>query len=111
MDTGLVFPLVRLVEVLVDMVDMLLCVTGEEEEEGRGEAVLTAAGVEEEEGGDGGTREEEVEVCVVDVLPAGEGRMGREYVRRGGVVVEVSLGGAGMKMCGDGAEPAADFGA
>lgn len=103
MDTGLVFPLVRLVEALVDMV-VLLCVT-EVEEERRGEVVLATAGEEEEEGG----RREEV-VCVVgDVLetPVGEGRIGREYVRRAGVAVEVSLGGAGTRMWGDGAPAAA----
>lgn len=110
MDTGLVIPLVRLVEVLVDMV-VLLCVTEEEEEEGRGEAVLTAAGEEEDEDEDGGAREEEVDVCVVGGLPTGEGRMGREYVRRAGVAVEESLGGAGMRMWGDGVLPAAAFGA
>lgn len=113
-DTGLVFPLVRLVEVLVDMV--LLCVAEEEEEEERrGEAVLATTveeetGEEEEEGGG-----REAGVCVVgDVLemPVGEGRIGREYVRRAGVAVEVSLGGAGMRMWGDGAPAvvAASFG-
>lgn len=118
-DTGLVFPLVRLVEVLVDMV-LLLCVAEEEEEEERrGEVVLATTveeeiGEEEEEDEEGGRRE--VEVCVVgDVLemPVGEGRIGREYVRRVGVAVEVSLGGAGTRMWGDGAPAvaAASFGA
>lgn len=111
MDTGRVFPLVRLVDDLVEMV-VLLCVTEEEEEEGRGEAsVLAAAGEEQEEDEDGGAREEEVEVCEVDGLPIGEGRIGREYVRWTGVAVEVSLGGAGMRMWGDGVLPAAAFGA
>lgn len=104
-DTGLVFPLVRLAEALVDMV-VVLCVA-----EG-GEAVVATTGEEEEEGG---RREEEVEACVVeDVLetPVGEGRIGREYVRRVGVAVEVSLGGAGTRMWGDGAPAvaAATFG-
>lgn len=97
--TGLVFPLVRLVEVLVDVAVLLLCVAEEEEEERRGEVVLDATG---EEGG----RREEGEVCLGgDVLgaPDGEGRIGREYVRRAGVAVEVSLGGAGTRMWGDGA--------
>lgn len=31
----------------------------------------------------------------------GEGRIGREYVRRAGMAVEVSLGGAGTRMWGD----------
>lgn len=105
-DTGL--PLVRLVEVLVDMV--LLCV--EEEEERSGEVVLATTGDEEEEEEVGGSSE--VEVCVVDVLgtPIGEGRIGREYVRSAGVAVEVSLGGAGTRMWGDGvtAVAAASFG-
>lgn len=47
---------------------------------------------------------------MADVLPAGDGRMGREYVRRAGLAVEVSLGGAGMRMWGDGVPPAATFG-
>lgn len=107
-DTGLVFPLVRLVEALVDMV-VLLCVV-EVEEERRGAVVLATEGEEEEEEEEeeGGRREEVV--CVVgDVLdtPVGEGRIGREYVRRAGVAVEVSLGGAGTRMWGDGA-PAVD---
>ena len=107
-DTGLVFPLVRLVEVLVDVV-VLLCVAEEEEEEEdeeeeeerRGEVVLATTGDEEEEVEEGGSREVEVEVCVGgDGLetPVGEGRIGREYVRRAGVAVEVSLGGAGTRM-------------
>lgn len=93
-DAGLMFPLVRLVEVLVDVVVLLWVV--EEEEEASWDAELAAAGDEEE-------------VCVVDVLgtPVGEGRMGREYVRR--VEVEVSLGGAGTRMWGEGAPPAAAF--
>lgn len=97
-DAGLMFPLVRLVEVLVDVVVLLWVV--EEEEEASWDAELAAAGDEEEE---------EEEVCVVDVLgtPVGEGRMGREYVRR--VEVEVSLGGAGTRMWGEGAPPAAAF--
>lgn len=109
-DTGL--PLVRLVEVLVDMV--LLCVE-EEEEERSGEVVLATTGDEEEEEEEeevGGSSE--VEVCVVDVLgtPVGEGRIGREYVRSAGVAVEVSLGGAGTRMWGEGvtAVAAASFG-
>lgn len=94
-DTGLVFPLVRLVEALDDMV-VLLCVA--EEEERRGEVVLATTGEEEEE--EEGERREE-EVCVVgDVLEThvGEGRIGREYVRRAGAAVEVSLGGVGTRM-------------
>lgn len=111
MDTGLVFPLVRLVEVLVDMA-VLLCATAEEECEGKGEAAaLAAAGEVDEADEDGVATEEDVEACVVDGLPAGEGRMGREYVRRAGVAVEVSLGGAGMRMWGDGVLPATGFGA
>lgn len=107
-DTGL--PLVRLVEVLVDMV--LLCVEEEEEEESSGKLALATTGDDEEEE-EGGSRE--VEVCVVgDVLemPVGEGRIGREYVRSAGVTVEVSLGGAGTRMWGDGvtAVAAASFG-
>lgn len=110
MDTGLMFPLVRLVVVLVDtVVLLLLCVAEEEEEEKRGKMVLATTGEEEEEeeeGGGGERREEEVEVCVVGGVletPVGEGRIGREYVRRVGVVVWVSLGGAGIRMWGDGA--------
>lgn len=107
-DTGL--PLVRLVEVLVDMV--LLCV--EEEEERSGEVVLATTGDEEEEEEEEVGGSSEVEVCVVDVLgtPVGEGRIGREYVRSAGVAVEVSLGGAGTRMWGDGvtAVAAASFG-
>lgn len=111
MDTGLVFPLVRLVEVLLDMVVVLLC--DAEEDERRGEVALATTVEEEEDEGWG--REEEVEVCLVgDVLeaPIGEGRIGREYVRRAGVAVEVSLGGAGTRMWGDGAPAvaAATFG-
>lgn len=113
MDTGLVFPLVRLVEDLVDKAVLLLCVAEEEkEEERRGEVVLATAGEEEEEEEEGGGRREG-EVCVVgDVLetPVGEGRIGREYVRRVGGAVEVSLGGAGTRMWGDGAAAAATFG-
>lgn len=103
-DTGLVFPLVRVVEVLVDKV-ALLCVAEEEveeEEERRGEEVVA-------------TIEEEEEVCVVgDALetPVAEGRIGREYVRRAGLPVEVSLGGVGTSMWGEGepATAAATFG-
>lgn len=94
-ETGLVLPLVRVVEVLVVIVT-LLCVAEEEEadeEEGRGKVVPT--GQEEEE-------EEEVWV-----LELGEGRMGREYVRRAGVAVEVSFGGAGTRRCGEGGAAAA----
>lgn len=108
-DTGLVFPLVRVVEVLVTVV-VLLCIT--EEEEKRGGAVLATTGEEEEE-----EEEQEQGVCVVGeegvleipVEEEEEGRMGREYVRRLGFAVEVSLGGAGMRMWGEGA-PAATFG-
>lgn len=67
-DTGLVFPLVRVVEVLVDIV-ALLCFA---EEERRVEAVAGTAG--EEDGG-------RPLLCVVgDVLqtPVVEGRIGRE---------------------------------
>lgn len=111
-DTGLVFPLVRLVEVLVDVVVVLLCVAEEDEDVRRGEVVLATTGEEEEEEKEdeeeGGRREEELAVCVAgDVLetPVGEGRIGREYVRRAGVAVGVSFGGAGTRMWGDG-EPA-----
>lgn len=100
-ETGRVFPLVRLVEVLVAMT-VLLCVA-EEDEERRGEVVLATTGEEEEEGGRKG---EEVEGEDVLDATAGEGRIGREYVRRAGVVVEVSLGGAGTRMWGDGADAA-----
>lgn len=97
MDTGLVFPLVRVVEVLVDMV-VLLCVAEEDgEEETRGEDVLATVGEEEKEEEEG---RKEGEVCMVgDVLEVldGEGRIGREYVRRAGVAVVVSLGGAGTR--------------
>lgn len=77
-------PLVRLEDVLVDV--MLLCVEAEEEEEGedeggrevsRAEAVLGAA-----MGGDKGVEEvEEGVVCMMGGLltrPVGEGRRGRE---------------------------------
>lgn len=87
-DTVLMFPLVRPVEVLV-------CV-GAEEEERREEAEVAV------------TEEEEEHVCVVGVA-LGEGRMGREYVRRAGAALEVSFGGAGTRMWGDAA--AAAFGA
>lgn len=112
MVTGLVFPLVRPAEVLVDTPAALLCVAGEEEGGGggwmrRGEVVLDATGEEEEERG---RRRREGGVCLGgDVLgaPGGEGRMGREYVRRAAVAVVVSLGGAGTRMWGDGANAAA----
>lgn len=64
-ETGLVLPLVRLVEVLV----VLQCVGEEEEEEEEG--VEAPTGEEEE---DGGRAEEEGGEVLVD----GEGRMGRE---------------------------------
>lgn len=71
-ETGLVLPLVRLVEVLV----VLQCVGEEEEEEEEeeersGEGVEAPTGEEEE---DGGRAEEEGG----EVLVEGEGRMGRE---------------------------------
>lgn len=90
------------------MVDMVLLCVAEEEEERRGEAVLAIAVEEEGEAVDGGRQ---AEVCVVGGVletPVMEGRIGREYVRRAGVVVEVSLGGAETRMWGDGA-PAAAF--
>lgn len=98
-DTGL--PLVRLEEVLVDVA--LLCVA---EEERRGDVLLATTGDDDEEEEEGGSGEVEAGV-VGDVLwmPAGEGRMGREYVRSAGVAVAVSLGGAGTRMWGD-KEPA-----
>lgn len=81
-DAGL--PLVRLLVLLWDKV------------------VLATAEEEEEEKGGG----REVELCVAGAAletPAGEGRIGREYVRSVDVEVEVSLGGAGIRMCGEGA--------
>lgn len=105
--TGLVFPLVRLVEVLAAMTLLLLC-TAVEEEDGSGEVVLATTGEEgEEEAAEGeeeGRKEEEAEEVLE--TPAGEGRIGREYVRRAGVTVEVSLGGAGTRTWGDGADAA-----
>lgn len=86
-DTGLVFPLVRVEEGLADA-EVFPCVTEEEEEKGS-EAVLATAGEEveedeedEEEGGER-WRGEEVAGCVVGEggileMPVGEGRMGRE---------------------------------
>lgn len=85
-ETGLVFPLVRLVEVL-DAVEALCVVEEEEEEEeeggggggGRGEVVLATTGDEEE----GGGKEEDEEGEILGT-PAregegeGEGRIGRE---------------------------------
>lgn len=109
-DAGL--PLVRLVEVLVDMVVLLGDV--EEEEDRKGEVVLGVTGdEEEEEEEEGGSRD--VEVCVVGgalETPVGEGRIGREYVRSAGVAVDVSFGRAGTRMWGDGvpAVAAASFG-
>lgn len=93
-ETTLALPLVRLVEVLVDMA-VLLCVAEEVGEgERRGKAAVVTTG-EEEEGG-GRREEQEVGVCV-----DGDGLeewLWREYVRRVGVGVEVSLGGAGTRM-------------
>lgn len=66
--TILELPLVKVVEVLVDR------------EAVKEEVVLDAGN----------------DVAAVCVL-AGEGSMGRAYVRRVGVVVDVSLGGAGTK--------------
>lgn len=102
-DTGLVFPLVSPVEVLDDTAVLLLCVAGEEEEEERrAEALLGAAGGVEEEAG----RRRAGGCCLGgDVLeaPNGDGKSGREYVRRAGTAVGVSFGGAGASRCGDGA--------
>lgn len=65
---GLVLPLVRLVEVLVEVV-VMLAVTPDEEEEDREEAAVTVTA----------EQEEEEEDCVEgEALLAGEGRMGRE---------------------------------
>lgn len=86
-DTVLVFPLVRAVEVLV-------CVGTEEEKREDAEVV-----VREEE-------HEEDEVCVGGVALR-EGRMGREYVRRVGAALEVSFGGAGTRTWVDVAAAAA----
>lgn len=101
-DAGTGLPLLRLVEVLVDVV-VLPYVAREEDEERAGKAALAATGDKDEgEAEEGGSRE--AAVCVVGVLetPVGEGRIGREYVRSAAVVVEVSLGGAGTRTCGDG---------
>lgn len=89
-DTGLVFPLVSVVEVLVNVAVLLFF--AEDEDRGGGVAAV-GEGLEvgRSEGG----------LVVVLDAPVVEGRMGREYVRRAGLVVEVSLGGAGTRMCGD----------
>lgn len=89
----LALPLVRLVEILADMV-VLLCVAeevGEDERSGEGAVAMT--GEEEDEGG--GRREGEGGVCTEeDIL---EEWLCREYVRRAGAGVEVSLGGVGTR--------------
>lgn len=55
--------------------------------------VLVCVGAEEED-------DEEGEGGCVEGGALGEGRMGREYVRRAGAALEVSFGGAGTRMCG-----------
>lgn len=89
----LALPLVRLVEILADMV-VLLCVAeevGEDERSGEGAVATTGEG--EDEGG--GRREGEGGVCTEeDIL---EEWLCREYVRRVGAGVEVSLGAVGTR--------------
>lgn len=86
-------PLVRLVEILVDMV-VLLCVAEEVgEDERSGEGAVATTGEEEDEGG--GRREEEGEVCMEGEIL--EEWLWREYVRRVGAGVVVSLGGVGTR--------------
>lgn len=58
---------------------------------------------EEEEGGGSGSRAGDCVVGGVLGTPVGAARREREYVRRAGAAVEVSLGGDGMRMCGDAA--------
>lgn len=89
----LALPLVRLVEILADMV-VLLCVAEEVvEDERSGEGAVATTGEEEDEGG--GRREGEGGVCTEeDIL---EEWLCREYVRRAGAGVEVSLGGVGTR--------------
>lgn len=82
-DTVLVFPLARPVEVLV-------CVGAEEEKREEDEVVVR----DEEHEEDG--------VCGGGVAFR-EGRMGREYVRRAGAALEVSFGGAGTRTWVDAA--------
>lgn len=72
-ETGLVLPLVRLVEVLV----VLQCVGEEEEEEEEEDEERSGEAVEGEEEEDGGRAEEEEEEGG-EALVEGEGRMGRE---------------------------------
>lgn len=103
-ERGLAFPLVRLVEVLADTLELL----SPEAENSSGEAVLATTGeAQGRGGGGGGGRWVEVGGVVLET-PIGEGRIGREYVRR--LAVEVSLGGAGTRRWGDGAPPVAAIG-
>lgn len=66
--------------------------------------VVLATDKEEEEEEEGrGSRAGDCVVGGVLGTPVGEVRREREYVRRAGAAVEVSLGGEGMRMCGDAA--------
>lgn len=87
-DIGAGLPLVRLV--VLQWREVVLATDKEEEE----------AEVEEE------GRGSRVGDCVVGRVlgtPVEDVRRDREYVRSAGVAVEVSLGGDGMRMCGDAA--------